>query len=120
MRDMQNDAFAAGSNSSAPSGFRFNRGRKFSAGEVHLMVLGLLAERPHYGYELIKAFASLSHGFYSPSPGVLYPALGHLEELGHASVQVHGKRKLYELSTVGRAHLQANQGRIEQLFSILR
>ncbi|PXW22927.1 PadR family transcriptional regulator [Paraburkholderia caballeronis] len=97
----------------------FGRGRKFSSDDLQLMLLALLAERPSHGYELIKALDSRSNGFYSPSPGMVYPALTYLEELGYVSVQVEGNRKRYELSAEGRAHLDANRERADLMLAKL-
>ena len=57
-----------------------------SAEDLQLMLLGLLEQNPSHGYELIKALGTLSNGFYTPSPGMVYPALTYLEELGYATV----------------------------------
>ena len=62
------------------------RGRKLGAGDLQLLLLALLAERPSHGYELIQLLDERSKGYYSPSPGMVYPALTYLEEIGHASV----------------------------------
>lgn len=98
----------------------FTRGRKFRAAELHLMVLAFLAQGPRHGYELIRAFDSLSHGFYSPSPGVLYPALSHIVQQGHAQLQSEGKRKCYRITDPGRHHLAEHSQHAEQLFAGLR
>lgn len=103
-----------------PRGSRLTRGRKFSAGELELMLLWFLGEQPQYGYEIIKSFATLSNDFYRPSPGVLYPCLNRLETLGHAQVTQDGKRKRYELTEAGRTMLEAQRERIDHLFAILR
>jgi len=84
-------------------------GRKLGAEDLQLLILALLAERPAHGYELIKAIGEQSGGFYSPSPGMVYPALTYLEEIGYASVQAEGTRKLYEITDAGRAHLAQNR-----------
>lgn len=94
-------------------------GRKFSAGELQLMLLWLLRDAPAHGYELIRQFNDLSQGYYSPSPGVLYPALGQLETLGFAHVQVKGRRKNYRLTAPGHDHLTQHAERAQQLFAIL-
>ena len=80
----------------------FGRGRKFTSEDLQLMLLVLLADRPSHGYELIKALDARSNGFYSPSPGMVYPALTYLEELGYVSVTLEGNRKRYELSPAVR------------------
>lgn len=84
-------------------GFRF--GRKLGSNDLQVVLLALLAERPSHGYELIKALDERSGGFYSPSPGMVYPALTWLEEVGYASVEVEGSRKLYTITEAGRDYL---------------
>ena len=66
------------------SGNDFTSGRKFEAVDLQLVILAFLAERPAHGYELIKTIEERSGGFYTPSPGVIYPALTYLSEIGHA------------------------------------
>ncbi|WP_414695091.1 PadR family transcriptional regulator [Paraburkholderia sp.] len=97
----------------------FGRGRKFTSEDLQLMLLVLLAERPSHGYELIKALDARSNGFYSPSPGMVYPALTYLEELGYVSVTLEGNRKRYELSPEGRAYLEANRERADLILAKL-
>lgn len=84
------------------------------------MLLALLAEEPRHGYELIRAFDSISQGFYSPSPGVLYPALGNSVQLGHAELQSDGKRKRYSITDQGREYLAEHRQDAERLFARLR
>lgn len=96
------------------------RGRKFGADELQLMLLALLKERPGHGYEFIKELEARSNGFYSPSPGMVYPALTYLEELGYATVEVHGNRKLYHLAEPGRLYLEVNRDRADLLFAGLK
>ena len=85
------------------------RGRKMGAVDLRLVLLTLLAERPSHGYELIKSLEERSGGFYSPSPGMVYPALTWLEEVGYASVASEGTKKLYAITDAGREHLKAHQ-----------
>jgi predicted O-methyltransferase YrrM/DNA-binding PadR family transcriptional regulator len=85
------------------------RGRKISSGDLQLLLLLLLEERPRHGYEAIKAIEQRSGGFYAPSPGMVYPALTYLEELGYATVSSVAARKLYELSPAGRSYLDQNR-----------
>src|ERR1700742_488389 len=86
----------------------FGPGRKLGSGDLQLLLLALRAEKPSHGYELIKALEERSSGYYSPSPGMVYPALTYLEELGHASVTAEGTRKLYSATEAGRKHLADN------------
>ncbi len=83
--------------------------RKLGSEELQLVILSLLAEKPAHGYELMKAIAEYSSGFYTPSPGVIYPALMYLHEIGYAKVDQDGTRKLYGLTPEGKAHLDANR-----------
>lgn len=95
------------------------RGRKFSSDDLQLLLIALLAEEPRHGYELIKALQVRSNGFYSPSPGMVYPALTYLEELGYATVELEGNRKRYSLADTGRAHLDANRERADLMLAML-
>lgn len=95
-------------------------GRKFNAKELQLMLLWFLKSSPNHGYELIRHFADLSHGYYQPSPGVLYPALSQLESLGLAQARSSGKRKSYEITTAGREYLQAHAEQAQRLLAILQ
>jgi DNA-binding PadR family transcriptional regulator len=96
------------------------RGRKFGADDLQLMLLGLLEQNPSHGYELIKALGAMSSGFYTPSPGMVYPALTYLEELNYATVELEGSKKRYHLADAGRAHLDANRERVALLFGQLK
>ncbi len=86
-------------------GMRFRTGRKLVAADLQLVVLALLAEKPSHGYELIRSVEERSGGFYTPSPGVIYPALTYLEEIGHVTVEPEGTKKLYHITDTGREHL---------------
>ena len=71
-------------------------GRMFDGGELRLVILALVAEKPRYGYEIIKELGERVGGDYSPSPGVVYPTLTMLEEMGYASASQDPQgRKLY-------------------------
>jgi DNA-binding PadR family transcriptional regulator len=107
------DGFGRGDDETLP------RGRQFSADDLQLLLLALLAEQPSHGYELIKALDTRSNGFYSPSPGMVYPALTYLEEVGFVTVQAEGNRKRYALNDAGRAHLDSQRERVDLLFARL-
>ena len=92
-----------------PGGFGFRTGRKLGSADLQLLVLALLAERPSHGYELIKALEERSGGFYSPSPGMIYPALTWLEEMGYASVAAEGAKRLFSITDPGREYLSQNR-----------
>src|ERR1700691_3099894 len=98
----------------------FGPGRKLGSADLQLLLLALLAENPSHGYELIKAIEERSSGYYSPSPGMVYPALTFLEEIGHASVAAEGTRKLYSATETGRKHLADNRAALETLLAQLQ
>ena len=87
----------------------FRTGRKLGAGDLQLLLLSLLQENPRHGYELIKELESRTSGYYTPSPGVIYPALTYLEEIGFASVEAEGNKKLYRITDTGAAFLKENE-----------
>src|SRR5271167_5163350 len=73
-------------------------GRVFDHGDLRYVLLRLVAEKPRHGYELIKAIEEQFGGMYSPSPGVIYPTLTLLEELGYLRPETaEGTRKLYSI-----------------------
>jgi DNA-binding PadR family transcriptional regulator len=100
-----------------PGGFGFRSGRKLSSGDLQLLLLALLGEKPRHGYDLIKAVEERSKGFYSPSPGVIYPALTYLEEAGEAVPEA--ERKLYRLTDAGRARLEERRADADALLERL-
>src|SRR4051794_33910362 len=78
------------------------RGRVFDHGDLRFLILHLIAEKPRYGYEVIKAIEDQLSGAYSPSPGVVYPTLTMLEELGYATISsAEGGKKLYAITPEG-------------------
>jgi DNA-binding PadR family transcriptional regulator len=100
-------------------GDEFPRGRRLDSNDLQLIILAFLAERPSHGYELIKTIEERSGGFYTPSPGVIYPALTYLSEIGHASVEQEGTRKLYNITAEGKAHLASNRAAADAILDAL-
>ena len=100
-------------------GGNFRIGRMLASGDLRLVALFLIEQQPRHGYDLIKAIEEKSVGFYSPSPGIVYPALTFLEEAGYVTSQVDGNKKLYTITDEGRAHLADNREAIESTLSFL-
>jgi len=86
-------------------------GRVFGHGGLRFVLLQLIADKPAHGYELIKAIEDRLGGSYAPSPGVVYPTLTLLEELGYLSVETadNGGRKRYSITDSGQEFLAANR-----------
>jgi DNA-binding PadR family transcriptional regulator len=92
-------------------------GRVFHHGDLRYVLLQLIAEKPRHGYELIKAIEEKFGGMYSPSPGVIYPTLTLLEELGHLRPETGGgAKKLYSITEEGTAFLTANRLLVDAIF----
>lgn len=79
--------------------------RFFRSGELHLVLLALLAERPQHGYELMGALESAFGPAYRPSPGSIYPALGALETEALIEGRDEGERRVYSVTELGRGAL---------------
>lgn len=95
-------------------------GRMFDQGDLRLVVLALIGQQPRHGYELIKEIEQLSGGLYAPSPGVIYPLLTMLDELGLAQLEANeGAKKLYALTDAGREELAAKRAEAEHLLARL-
>lgn len=95
-------------------------GRLFDSGELRLVILSFIAEKPSHGYEIIKGIEEKMGGAYVPSAGVVYPTLSLLEDEGFATVSSGGGKKLYTITEAGRTELNANKARIEELLGRIR
>jgi DNA-binding PadR family transcriptional regulator len=94
--------------------------RMFDGGELRLVLLKLIQDEPRHGYELIKAIEDLTGGAYAPSPGVVYPALQMLAELGFIAEQASdSSRKRFAITSEGAMHVEENREQIEALIARL-
>lgn len=91
--------------------------RMFDQGDLRLVVLALIAEQPRHGYDIIKEIETRVGGAYAPSPGVIYPLLTMLEDLGLARLDASdGAKKLYAITPQGEAELAENKAIADHLF----
>ena len=95
-------------------------GRFLGHGRIRFLVLQLIADEPRHGYDIIKAIEELSGGFYSPSPGVIYPTLAFLEDGGYVAVSAEGNKKLYAITERGRAYLDEEAPEAEMAVKALK
>lgn len=109
--------FGRGFLSGGMGGRGFGAGRKLASVDLQLLILKLLDEKSRHGYEIIKELEERSRGFYIPSPGMVYPALTYLEELGHATVASEGARKLYSITKSGKEHLSKHVAAADALIA---
>ena len=96
------------------------RRRVFDSNELRLVLLKLIADQPRHGYELIRAIEDLTGGFYVPSPGVVYPTLTMLQEMGQIEEAASGgARKAFAVTAEGTELLVAKKEEVEALFARL-
>lgn len=96
------------------------RGRMFEPGELRLVLLKLIADEPRHGYDLIRAIEELTGGDYAPSPGVIYPTLTLLQDMGLiGEAQAEGARRPFQVTAEGRKHLDDNQEEVGELLGRL-
>ena len=97
------------------------RGRRmFDGGELRLVVLKLIADQPRHGYDLIRAIEEMTGGGYAPSPGVVYPTLTMLDEMGHIDEQAsEGAKKRFAATEEGRAELREKAEEVAALIARL-
>jgi DNA-binding PadR family transcriptional regulator len=101
-------------------GGRGGRRRMFDAGELRLVLLKLIADQPRHGYDLIRAIEELTHGAYAPSPGVVYPTLTMLQDMGLIEeAPGEGSRKAFQITEEGNAHLAEKEEEVAGLFERL-
>ncbi|MBS0966647.1 PadR family transcriptional regulator [Acetobacter okinawensis] len=98
-------------------GRRGGRHRLFDYGEMRLLVLSLIGQKPTYGYELIKTIEDTFAGSYTPSPGVIYPTLTWLEEAGHTRPAEDAGRKTYHITPEGEAFLAVNRAALAEILA---
>ena len=102
-------------------GRRGRRGRMFESGELRLVLLKLIADEPRHGYDLIRAIEELTGGEYAPSPGVIYPTLTLLQDMGLIEeAPGEGPRKAFQATDEGRALLAEREEEVEALLERLR
>jgi DNA-binding PadR family transcriptional regulator len=94
--------------------------RMFESGELRLVLLKLIADEPRHGYDLIRAIEELTGGEYAPSPGVVYPTLTLLQDMGFVEEAAgEGPRKPFQVTDEGRAHLEERKEEVDALFERL-
>lgn len=99
---------------------RRSRRRMFDSGELRLVLLRLIADEPRHGYDLIRRIEELTGGAYAPSPGVIYPTLTLLDDMGQiAEQESEGAKKLFAITAEGQAELDANADLVAALIARL-
>lgn len=81
--------------------------RFFRHGELPLVLLALVAERPRHGYEIMAELGRLFGPGYRASPGSVYPAIEALEAERLIEGESHGGKTVYRSTPVGDEALEA-------------
>ena len=111
------DAFGEGMGGRGRGG---GRRRLFDGGELRLILLTLIGEQPRHGYDLIRAIEERSGGAYAPSPGVVYPTITMLEDMGLIAEQAaEGSKRLFAITEAGKLEIGEKAEEIEALFARL-
>ena len=96
------------------------RRRVFDGGELRLVLLKLIADKPRHGYDLIRAIEERTGGAYAPSPGIVYPTLTMLSEMGLIDEQLaEGTRKQFAITAEGTAHLAEHEAEVVAMLARL-
>lgn len=90
--------------------------RGFERGDMKFLILDLLTEKPRHGYEIIKELESRYCGFYSPSPGSVYPTLQMLEDLGWVRSREQDGKRTFEITDEGRKELKERKERVDSIW----
>jgi DNA-binding PadR family transcriptional regulator len=79
-------------------------------GYTRIGILILLNKKPSHGYELMKEIKDRTKGFWTPTPGGVYPVLRSLEKeryiKGEWSTLKNRKIKTYRITSLGKAILK--------------
>lgn len=97
------------------------RRRMFNNEGLRLLFLHLISQEPRHGYEIIREVENLSGGAYTPSPGMVYPALSLLAEMEHITEQPgEGARRRFAITPTGEAFLAEHQKEREAVLARLQ
>jgi DNA-binding PadR family transcriptional regulator len=121
MRAMRGEGRSEGQRGFGRRGFGHDGGgegrgrrRMFEGGELRLVILLLMENEPRHGYDLIREIETRTGGGYAPSPGIVYPTLTLLEEIGQVEVRAtEGAKRLYAITEAGLGHLAENRAEAE-------
>jgi DNA-binding PadR family transcriptional regulator len=100
---------------------RRGRRRMFESGELRLVLLKLIADEPKHGYDLIRAIEDMTGGEYAPSPGVVYPTLTLLQDMGLIEESKEkGPRRPFQITDEGRQYLEERTQEADELMERLK
>jgi DNA-binding PadR family transcriptional regulator len=89
--------------------------RFFRHGELPLVLLALLAERPRHGYEIMAELKRLFGPSYRASPGSVYPEIEALHAEGLIDGQTHDSKTTYRVTATGGQAIEARRDALAAL-----
>jgi len=89
-------------------------------GLFRYLVLYVLRDQPLHGYGIMKKVSEILQCDYIPSPGIIYPTLQLLEDMGLVESRVEGRRKVYRLTNEGERVLEKNIHEVEEFIKKIR
>jgi DNA-binding PadR family transcriptional regulator len=89
--------------------------RFFRHGELPLVLLAIVAERPRHGYEIMSELGRLFGPGYRPSPGSVYPAVEALGAEGLIEGELGDGRTTYHTTAAGTEALGARSDALAAL-----
>ena len=79
----------------------------------------LCLKMPNHGYGIVQTVERLTEGAIRLAPGTMYGSLSKMEKDGLIRfVREEEKRKIYEITDLGREVLQTEIARIERLYRV--
>ena len=94
--------------------------RMFHKGDFKYLILHLLKDKPKHGYEIIRELEGKSHGFYSPSPGTVYPTLQYLEDMGYVTSREQDGKRVYTITAEGLKFLEEQADTVDDIKDHMR
>jgi len=91
-------------------------GPRAERGDLRYLILDAIKDQPRHGYEVMQVIEQKSGNAYRPSPGVVYPTLQMLEEMGHAEVKQERGRKVYSITEAGRKDLEEHSSEVDDVY----
>lgn len=77
----------------------------------------LCLQNPNHGYGIVQKVEQMTEGEIRLAPGTMYGSLSKMEKDGLIRfVKEEEKRKIYEITELGREVLQLEKRRIERLY----
>lgn len=81
----------------------------------------LCLRKPNHGYGIVQAVEKMTNGELRLAPGTMYGSLSKMEKDGVIRfVREEDKRKIYEITDLGREVLELEKKRIDRLYQNAR